>query len=227
MATHLDLEEQEQLDRVKHFWKQWGNPITWLLVIVLGSYAAWMGWRWYERDQGVKAAALYDELDRAVRESDAAKVERAFGDLRQRFGSTAFTQQGALLAARFQAEQGQADAAIATLTWAADKADEAEYRTVARLRLAGLLLDQKKHDEALKQLDAANAAGFEALVQDRRGDVLAAMGRNDEAIAAWTKAWQTLDERVEYRRLIEGKLTAAGAPPAAKADAAAASGGKP
>jgi predicted negative regulator of RcsB-dependent stress response len=227
MATHLDLEEQEQLDRVKHFWKQWGNPITWLLVIVLGSYAAWMGWRWYERDQGVKAAALYDELDRAVREADAAKVERAFGDLRQRFGSTAFTQQGALLAARFQAEQGQTDAAIATLTWAADKADEAEYRTVARLRLAGLLLDQKKHDEALKQLDAANAAGFEALVQDRRGDVLAAMGRNDEAIAAWTKAWQTLDERVEYRRLIEGKLTAAGAPPAAKADAAAASGGKP
>ena len=41
MATHLDLEEQEQLDALKHFWNQWGNLITWVLIAVLGAYAAW------------------------------------------------------------------------------------------------------------------------------------------------------------------------------------------
>ena len=40
MATHLDLEEQEQLDQLKHFWKRWGNLISWALIVVLGAYAS-------------------------------------------------------------------------------------------------------------------------------------------------------------------------------------------
>ena len=54
MATHLDLEEQEQLDQVKHFWKRYGNLITWVLIVVMGSFAAWNGWNWWQRDQAVK-----------------------------------------------------------------------------------------------------------------------------------------------------------------------------
>ena len=41
MATHLDLEEQEQLDQLKAFWKQYGNLVSWVLIVVLGGYAAW------------------------------------------------------------------------------------------------------------------------------------------------------------------------------------------
>jgi predicted negative regulator of RcsB-dependent stress response len=221
MATHLDLEEQEQLERVKHFWKRYGNLITWTLILVLGGFSGWQGWQWWQREQGAKAASLYDELERAVRESDPARVERASGDLRQQFPRTAFAQQGALLAARAQADAGQLDAAVASLVWAAEKATEAEYRTVARLRLAGILLDQKKPDEALKQLEGATAAAFEALVLDRRGDALFAQGKVEDAKAAWTKAWTAMDEKVEYRRLIEAKLTAVGAAPAAPTKAEA------
>ena len=83
----------------------------------------------------------------------------------------------ALLAAKVQADKGQADAALATLAWVADNAGEEEYRIVARLRAAGLLMDKKQYDEALKQLDAAaegKVREFDALIADRRGDVLAA-----------------------------------------------------
>ena len=41
MANQLDLEEQEQLDQLKHYWKQYGNMITWVLIAVLGAYASW------------------------------------------------------------------------------------------------------------------------------------------------------------------------------------------
>ena len=51
MASHLDLEEQEQLDELKHFWKRWGDLITWVLIAVLGGYAAWMGWQSYQGKQ--------------------------------------------------------------------------------------------------------------------------------------------------------------------------------
>ena len=66
MATPLDLEEQEQLDQIKHFWKTYGNLISWLLIAILGSYAAWNGYQYWERTQATKAAALYDEVERAA-----------------------------------------------------------------------------------------------------------------------------------------------------------------
>ena len=217
MATHLDLEEQEQLDQLKTFWKQYGNLVTWLLIAVLAAYAGWNGWNWWQRDQAVKAGAMFDQLDKAAQAGDADQAGRVFADMKERFPRTAFTQQGGLLAAKAQFDKGQADAALATLAWVASFAAETEYQSVARLRAAGVLLDQKKYDEALKQLDAATDGEFEALVADRRGDVLLAQGRKDEAKAAYTKAWQAMDAKVEYRRLIDAKLTALGAAPVAAA----------
>jgi predicted negative regulator of RcsB-dependent stress response len=213
MATHLDLEEQEQIDQLKHFWKQYGNLITWVLIIVLGAFAAWNGWNWWQREQSVKAGALYDEVDKAVQAGDADRAATVFASLRERFGRTSFAQQAGLLVAKVQFDKGQADAARGTLTWVADNATETEYQTIARLRLAAVLLDQKKYDEALKALDAATAKDFEALVADRRGDILLAQGKKDEAKAAYQKAWSVMDPKVEYRRLLEAKLTALGAAP--------------
>ncbi len=217
MATHLDLEEQEQLDQLKHFWKQYGNLVTWLLIVALGSFAAWNGWAWWQRDQAVKAGAMFDELDRAAQAGDADKASRVFADLKERYPRTAFAQQGGLLAAKLQFEKGKPDAAQTSLAWVAENGVEAEYQSVARLRLAGALLDAKKFDEALKQLDAAGAKEFEALVADRRGDVLQAQGKTTEAVAAYSKAWKAMESTLDYRRLIEAKLTALGAPPGAVA----------
>ncbi|HEX7435509.1 MAG TPA: tetratricopeptide repeat protein [Caldimonas sp.] len=215
MATHLDLEEQEQLDQLKAFWKQYGNLVTWALIAVLAAYAAWNGWNWWQRDQSVKAGAMFDELDAAAQAGDADRAGRVFADMKSRYPRTAFTQQGGLLAAKTQFEKGQADAARASLTWVGDNAVEGEYRAVARLRLAGLLLDEKKYDEALKQLDGASAKEFAPLVDDRRGDILLAQGKKDEAKAAYLKALTAMDPKVDYRRLIEAKLNVLGTDAAA------------
>jgi predicted negative regulator of RcsB-dependent stress response len=156
---------------------------------------------------------MFEELDKAVAAADADKAGRVFNDLKERFGSTAFAQQGGLLAARIQYEKGQADAAKASLGWVAEHAVEDEYRSIARLRLAGVLLDAKQYDAALKALDAASAKEFTALVADRRGDVLLAQGKPAEAKAAYQAAYAAMSEKVDYRRLIDAKLTALGAPP--------------
>jgi predicted negative regulator of RcsB-dependent stress response len=117
------------------------------------------------------------------------------------------------VAARVQFDRGQVDAAKASLGWVAEHASQDEYRSVARLRLAGLLLQAKDFEGALKQLDAAKAPTFAALVADRRGDVLLAQGKSADARAAYETAWKTMDDKVEYRRLVDAKLTALGAPP--------------
>jgi len=218
MATHLDLEEQEQLDQLKAFWKQYGNLITWLLILVLGGYAAWNGWNLYQRDQGAKAGSLYDELDRAAQTGDSDRATRIFADMKERYPRTTFTQQAGLVAARVAAEKGQYDAASASLAWVADKAGDDEYRAIARLRLAGLLLDTKKYEEALKQVDAVSGGPeFIALANDRRGDILLAQGKSAEAQAAYLKAWTAMDPKLDYRRVVEAKLNMLGVQPAAAA----------
>ena len=75
MANPLDLQEQEQLDALKAFWKTYGNLVTWLLILVLGAFAAWNGWNWWQRDQALKAGAMFDELERAAQAGDAGVVE--------------------------------------------------------------------------------------------------------------------------------------------------------
>ena len=117
MATHLDLEEQEQLDQLKAFWKKYGNLITWVLVAVLGAYAAWNGWNWWQRDQAVKAGAMFDQLDKAAQAGDTDQAARIFADLKDRYPRTAFTEQGGLLVAKAQFDKGKADDALATLGW--------------------------------------------------------------------------------------------------------------
>lgn len=230
MATPLDLEEQEQLDQLKAFWKKYGSLVTWILIAVLAAFAAWNGWNWYQRDQAIKASALFDEMDKAAMSADAERVSLAFTDMKSRYPGAAFTQQAGLLAAKVQFDKGQVDAAVATLSWVRDNASEQEYRAVARLRLAGIFFDQKKFDEAMTQLDPAldtASPDFSALIHDRRGDVLAAQGKKDEAAAAYRKAWDAMDAKVEYRRLIEAKLTALAAPPPEPLASTAASGAKP
>ena len=228
MATQLDLQEQEQLDALKAFWNKQGNLITWTLVIALGGFGAWNGWNWWQREQAAKAGALFDELDRAAQNNDAERSLRAFTDLKDRYPRTAYAQQAGLLAAKVQVDKGQTDAAKASLAWVADNAVEDEVRSIARLRLAAVQADAKQFDDALKTLGAVKGEGFEALVADRRGDVLMASGKTAEAKAAWLQAYRSLGEKVDYRRLIEAKLTAAGAAPdVAVAPAAAAPASAP
>ena len=201
MASHLDLEEQEQLDELKAFWKRWGNLITWGLTAVLVAYASWQGYNYYQRDQAAKAAAMYDELDRAVQAADADKTGAVFKDLKERFPRTAYAAQAALQTAKVQFDKGQIDNARASLIWAVDN---------ARLRLAGVQLDAKQFDDAAKTLDAVKSPDFAALVADRRGDLFTLQAKPDLAKAEYQKAYAAMDKSLEYRKLIEAKLASLG-----------------
>lgn len=210
MAKHLDLEEQEQLDQIKHFWAQYGNLITWVLIAVFGSFAAWNGWNYWQRTQATKAAVLYDEIARAAAASDTDKVGRALAEMQDRFSGNAYAAQGALLASKTLFEAGQADAARAALTWVSQKSSDDAYQAVARLRLAGMDIEAQAYDQALKTLEASMPKAFQALASDRRGDVYLAQGKADEARQQYEAAWLAFNDRTDYRNLVEVKLASLG-----------------
>lgn len=210
MANHLDLEEQEQLDQLKHFWKQYGNAITWALIAVLGAFASWNFYQYWQRNQAVQAAALFDEVDRAAQSTDVARIDRVFADMKDRFSSTVYAQQSGLLVAKQYVALGKSDSALAALTWVAAQSTDTGYQSVAKLRLAAILMDAKNLDAALIQLNGTFAPSFEALVADRRGDIYVLQGNKTKAVAEYEKAYQLFDSRTEYRRLVEVKLNAQG-----------------
>ncbi|MES2887407.1 MAG: tetratricopeptide repeat protein [Pseudomonadota bacterium] len=231
--AQLDLEEQEQLDQLKAFWKRYGNLLLVLLIAVLAAYVGWTRWNAHQQDQALQASAMYDELDKAVTARDVPKAAQVVNDLKSRYPKTLVAQQGALLLAKLQFESKQLDEAQASLTWVTEQATTPEYQALARLRLAGVLMEAKKLDEALRVLDKSPAPEFEALVADRRGDVLLALNKPTEAIQAYNQAWKAMDAQVDYRRVIEGKLGALGVSvdeqpsPAPASASAAASGAQP
>ena len=210
MANHLDLEEQEQLDQLKHFWKSYGNAITGVLLAGLLLLASWNGYQYWERSQASQAATLFDEVDRIVRTGDMAKAERAFGDMRERFGSTSYAQQAGLMVAKLASESSKNDVAKSALTWIYESSKDKGVASIARLRLSAILIDEKSLDAALQALDAEMPSDFAPLVADRRGDIAVLQGKPIDARAHYQKAFKSMDERSDYRRLVEIKLNALG-----------------
>src|SRR5471032_3012676 len=200
-----DLEEQEQLASLKAWWNSYGNLTSWVLIAGLAAYSGWTGWNYYQRSQAAQASSLYDELQSA----DIAKVQRAAGDMESRYGSTAYAQMGALAAAKTAFDATDLKAAKAQLQWVAEHG-EPEFKAIAKVRLAGVLLDEKSYDAALAALGGDVAPQFAGAVADRKGDILVAQNKLAEARTAYLAAYEATDKKNPGRQLIQLKLEAIG-----------------
>jgi predicted negative regulator of RcsB-dependent stress response len=200
---NLDLEEQEKLDALKAWWKDNARFIVLVISAAAIAVAGTSGWRWYQRQQSTEAAALYDTLSKAVRAGDAKVLRDAGGALTERYAGTLYASMGALAAAHFHFERGELKSAKAQLQWVLERSGAEDLRTLARLRLAGLLLDERAYDEALALLEEKPLEAYAALYAALRGDVLVAKEQPTEARAAYQlaleKASGALRESVQMR----------------------------
>jgi predicted negative regulator of RcsB-dependent stress response len=224
MATY-DLEEQEQLDELKTWWKMYGNLVTGILVAAALAVIAWQGWNWWQRDQAVQASAIFSSLQTAAVQKDAKRARELAGELIDKYSSAAYAGMGALVAARAQVDAGDLKNARVQLAWAAENAKDPGLRELARLRLAAVMLDEKAYDDAMKQLAAEPSAQFAPRFAELRGDVFAAQGKTAEARTAYDAALAKLEALAKadesrqtsgYKEMVEAKRDALGTPGAAK-----------
>jgi predicted negative regulator of RcsB-dependent stress response len=215
-----DLEEQEQLASLKAWWAKYGNLTSWVVIAGLAAYSGWNGWNYYQRNQAASASALYDEMQNAVVAKDSAKIQRATADMESQFASTAYAPMTALAAAKQAFEANDLKTAKTQLQWVIEHGND-EYKAIARLRLAGVLLDEKAYDEALKVLAVESLPQFAGSIADRKGDVLAAQNKLPEARSAYQAALNAIDKKNPGRQLIQLKLEAIGGTVPAELKAAA------
>jgi predicted negative regulator of RcsB-dependent stress response len=220
MAVY-DREEQERVDDLKAWWTRWGNTVSWIAIGVAVVIVGVQGWRYWQASRADAASALYFAVSQAGRAGDAAKAKDAMATLVAQYGGTEYAPRAALLYAKQLWSAGDREGARAQLQWVVDRADDEDLKQIARYRIAEVLLDEKKVDEALKMLDAKHADAYAGLYADLRGDALAAGGRVDDARAAYQSALAKLDPKTPYRTFVQVKLDALGGAPDAVAPAAA------
>ena len=207
----LDLEEQEQVDELKAWWKQHGNLIVAVVLAASLAFAGWQGWRWYQASQAAEAAATFDTLARAAQAGDAKALRDAAGTLIENYPRTLYASMAALVAARFHFDRNDLKAAKAQLQWVIERSPSDDFKDLARLRLAAILLDEKAYDEALKLLEARHPPAYEAQYAALRGDVLVAKNQPAEARAAYQMALEKAgNDQGGFRESVRMRLEALG-----------------
>lgn len=207
----FDLEEQEKIDELKAWWKQNGSTVLLAVAVFAAVLVGMQSWRYYQKSQQQQAAQVYEALQNGVQGKDIKRVREAAGQLIEKYPATPYAARAALLVAGANYELGDAKSAKAQLQWVIEHAKEDGARDIARLRLAGMQLDDKNYAEAMKLLEASHQKSFDGLFADLKGDVLAAQGKIADARTAYNTALEKIDEKSTYRQIVQMKLDSLGA----------------
>ena len=211
-----DLEEQEQLAAIKSWWQEYGNLVWLAVTAALLTVVAFQGWRYYRHTQTAAALTLYEQLERAQRAGEQKKAIDIAAQIVNGYRSTPYAVMAALMSAKTAAAGGDLAAAKTQLKWVMDNSRDDDIRDLARLRLAGVLLDEKNYSEALTLLDTKVGEGLVGLYAELKGDILAAQGKSAEARTSYQLALDKSESGSTYRATVQLKLDALGDAPAAK-----------
>ena len=220
------LTDRDQEEALRNWWRENWKWILAGIALGLGLLAAYQYWQTYRSKEADEAAKVYADMQKALASNDLDQAGRLLNDLSTDHAKSGYTQQGHLLLAKRDAEAGKFEEAIEHLRPVIDTSSDEELAQIARLRLARLLIQTGKHDEALQLLDVAKAGAFAAQVREIRGDALVAKGDAQGARAEYAAALAPDAKGQVDRPTVELKLRDVGGevPASAKPAAAAAKG---
>ena len=198
------------MDGIKTWWEKYGAAITILLTAFLVTIGGIQAWKYYQQQQARQAADLYILLQQVQSSGEAEKIYDAAHLLTEGFPSSGYASRAALIAAQADAQAGKYNRAIQNLQWIIDHAKETALHDLARLRIAGILLDQEKYDEALRILNTPHGETFAGLYLDRRGDIQVAAKKISEAQLSYQSAIEKLSKNNNYYNIVQMKLDALG-----------------
>ena len=187
MAVY-DLEEQEQLSKIKAWWEEYGTFVTALALAAAVASVSWQGYGWFQNKRAVEAASLYFVVQQAVEQGEAARAREATGQIIERHGRSPYAAMAALISATAQFESGDYQNARAHLEWLKGNAGNPVLVEIAALRLATVRLAEGDADAALAELARVTPGALKARFEDLRGDILAERGERELAIAAYRAA---------------------------------------
>ena len=187
--------EEEQLEALKRWWSAHGFSLLAVILVALALGWGYRLWQDHIEARGIAASTLFQDLLDLVEAEDGRQLneeQRSTADyvteqLKAEYASHAYSRMAALLAARLAVDQGDLSGAEMELRWITTREPEDEIGSLARIRLARVLLALERVDEGLPFLEG-DFTYYSAQAAETRGDLLRAAGRRQEAYEAYLEA---------------------------------------
>jgi predicted negative regulator of RcsB-dependent stress response len=209
MTDHLT--DDEQVERIKQWWKENGVAVITGIVIGLAGVVGVRYWFNYQEQQAVEASRLYSTYMTAVEKKDSDKATQDSQQLKKDYAGTSYAALAAMQQAGQNIEQGNLDAAAANLQWAVDHPGHDAIAHLARIRLANVLIVQNKYAEALQLIKDVKEPAFDARYAELRGDIYAAQDKKAQARSEYETALASNDITGKQREFVAMKLNDLGA----------------
>ena len=205
MAAHL--EEQQELDDFKYFWKNWGRWLFALLIAAALGYLGYIIYKDHKISQNREAAEVLAQMvDKAQSKADSKQINADLLKLQQDYPDTMPAAQATMMVAATEFDAGRYDTAAGHLNWVLSNQKAPLIQALAAQRLAVVLLQQKKYDAAITALNTKVEADFEPLLLEAKGDVYAAQNKTKEATQSYQQALEKLPKDAIERELLQMKL---------------------
>ena len=205
MAAHL--EEQQELDNFKYFWKSTGR---WLFALLIAAALGYLGYTMYKShkaSQSQEAAEVLAKIvDKMQAKASQAEVNADLTNLQQNYPGSIAAAQATLMAAATEYDARRYDVAEGHLNWVLKNQKAPLVQALAAQRLGIVLLQQKKYDAAIAALNTKVEADFEPLLLEAKGDVYAAQNKTKEAAQSYQQALEKLPKDAIERELLQMKL---------------------
>lgn len=202
----IDRTEEEQIEALKAWWKEYGGAIVVGVVLGVGFLGGYKYWQRLSETRAAEASAIYEKMRGALKTN---KIEEARGlgtRLDQDYAATPYRDLALLALARLDVDKGDPKAAMTRLQGVIDDHQDPGAAHLARLRLARLQMDAGQVDAALKLIDGAAGNGFAADYLELRGDLLLLKGDREGARKAYLEASSKLAPNSGYRDALRMKL---------------------
>ena len=205
MAAHL--EEQQELDNFKYFWKSTGR---WLFALLIAAALGYLGYTMYKShkaSQSQEAAEVLAKIvDKMQAKASQAEVNADLTNLQQNYPDSIAAAQATLMAAATEYDARRYDVAEGHLNWVLKNQKAPLVQALAAQRLGIVLLQQKKYDAAIAALNTKVEADFEPLLLEAKGDVYAAQNKTKEAAQSYQQALEKLPKDAIEREFLQMKL---------------------
>jgi predicted negative regulator of RcsB-dependent stress response len=199
------MAEDEELQKLKDWWKKNGSSIIVGVSIGLAAILGVNGWNIYTANRDETASTLYMQLLERSSAKDAAATDELAKELQNKFDATPYAANGALLAAAVKYEAGDRDGVREMLSWAMEHAPDANLGHAARVRLAYLELGEGNNERALELATVDDPGTFASQYAELRADALAATGAGDRALALYEEAISSLPPGSRYAEVLRAK----------------------
>lgn len=149
-----EVDEEVRREQLKKLWDKYSLYFIALMVLVVAAVGGWRGYQYQEAKKAAEAGAIFEKAVELSEQGKHAEAETAFADLAAKAPSGYRT----LARLRAAAEASTRDPKAAAKMYddiAADSSVGSEWRDLARIRAAGLLVDSASYADIQQRLETS------------------------------------------------------------------------